>query len=124
MTVDKDLNDLHPDLKTLCAQFLAACAGAGLKVRVTETWRDPAREDELHAKGITAATGANCKHCFEIDGAPASKAFDFICIDGRGAIIGDGTNAVYTQCGVIGRALGLIWGGDFHHPDYDHMEIA
>ena len=120
---DRSLDDLHPILKPLCEQFLADCRAAGLTVRVTETWRDPKREDELHAKGITRATGASCKHCLMIGGKPASRAFDFICLDRDGQIISDGTDDVYTRCGAIGTRLGLKWGADFTHPDYDHLEM-
>lgn len=121
---DKDLNDLHPELKPLAEQFESECQAAGINVKITETWRDPARENALHAEGITAATGSTCKHCFTIDGTPAGKAFDFIIFDDEGALVTDGTNDLYTKAANIGKALGLHWGGDFSHPDYDHFEIT
>lgn len=119
---DRNLDDLHPLIEPLCKNFLAACAAAGLDVIITETWRDPAREDTLHEQNVTAATGRTCKHCFTIDGRPASKAFDFAVID-DGKMVQDGTDARYTHAGAIGIRTGLAWGGYFPHPDYDHFEV-
>jgi peptidoglycan L-alanyl-D-glutamate endopeptidase CwlK len=121
---DKNLNDLHPNLEPLCKQFLEECKEKGLKVVITETWRSPAREDQLHAQGITKATGLTCKHCFEIDGKPASKAFDFILFDENNRIINDGADDCYSLAGHIAEGLGLHWGGRFSRPDWDHVEIA
>lgn len=122
--VDKSLDHLHPDLRPLCQEWLVNTTMAKLKAIITETWRDPAREDALHAQGITHATESNCKHCFELNGNPASKAFDFLLIDEENRIISDGTDDRYTLAGQIAKDLGMTWGGDFTHPDYDHVEIA
>lgn len=121
---DKELAHLHPDLEPKCREFMRQCTAANLKILITETWRDPKREDQLHAQGITRATGQNCKHCFTISGKPASKAFDFIILDDNNRIVVDGTDSRYTLAGEIAKKLGLIWGGNFSHPDYDHIEIA
>lgn len=118
---DRNLDDLHPDLKPKAEQFFAALPNAF----ATETWRDPTREDMLHAQGITQATSENCKHCFTLsDGTRASKAFDFLIKDLDGTIIENGTDKAYHNAGVLAESLGLIWGGRFHHPDPDHIEIA
>ena len=122
--LDRNLEDLHPNIGPLCKNFLAECEAEGLKVIITETWRDPAREDQLHTQGITRATGLACKHCFTINGKPASKAFDFAVIDGDGSMVQDGKDDRYTRAGHIAYKLGLVWGGFFSHPDYDHCEIA
>lgn len=120
MTTDRSLENLHPLMEPLAREFLRQMPEAF----ITETWRDPHKEDELHAKGKTPATGKTCKHCFTIGSLPASKAFDFLIKDVDGRIIEDGTNEVYSLAGAIGKKLGMIWGGLWeHHPDYDHMEI-
>jgi len=121
--VDRNLDDLHPSLEPLCKQFLAECAASLLHVIITETFRDPAREDQLHADGITKATGLTCKHCFTINGSPASKAFDFAVLDENNRMVQDGKDERYSLAGILGKKIGLHWGGDFTHPDYDHMEI-
>lgn len=118
-----DINLLHPDLEPPCREFLAQCANANIKVKITETWRDPAREDALHAKGITSATGLTCKHCFMLNGKPASKAFDFAIYNTHGDYIADGADQLYLKAGELGESIGLEWGGRWHHPDFDHHQL-
>ncbi len=120
---DKSLTDLDPRLQPLCQQVLDDYTALGRKIVVTETWRDPKREDMLHARGITAATGATCKHCTTIDGKPASQAFDFALFNENGDYIADGTHPWYADAGQIAQNHGLKWGGDFTHPDWDHIEM-
>ena len=121
---DKNLDDLHPLLKPLAIQFFQKCKEYDLDAFPTETFRDPAREDMLHAQGITPATSETCKHCFEIDGKPASKAFDFLIKDANGQIIDKGTDSAYHLAGQIAEGLGMTWGGRFRTPDFDHVEIT
>lgn len=122
--IDRNLDDLHPLIEPLCKEFLRHCESDGIRVIIIETWRNPDREDQLHAKGITAATGGTCKHCFTIGGHPASKAFDFSVLDENNRVVQDGTDERYSRCGIIIESIGMIWGGRFHHPDYDHAEIV
>lgn len=121
--IDKSLDDLHPKFKPLALRFLELYRLTGRRIEVTETWRDPAREDELHAKGITPATGKTCKHCFMVGADPASKALDFALYDEDNQYIKDGADVWYDDAGAIAKSLGLKWGGDFSHPDPDHIEI-
>ena len=128
---DKNLNDLHPTLQPLATQFLDACAMHSIKAVIVQTWRTPQEQDALYAQGRTAggtcvtnATSAQSKHCFTINGEPASKAFDFMLLDEQNRIITDGGDHAYAAAGNIGKNLGLTWGGDWHHPDFDHFEIA
>ncbi len=121
--LDRKFEDMHPDIQPMCKQFQRDCTASGLKVLITETWRDPKREDQLHAQGVTKATGLTCKHCFTIAGSPASKAFDFILLDENNRIISDGTDERYSLAGEIAKKIGLTWGGTFSRPDYDHVEI-
>lgn len=121
--ISKDISQLHPDMQPLCREFLAQCANAKLNVKIVETWRDPVREDALHAQGITAATGLTCKHCFMLDHKPASKAFDFALFNDHGDYIADGSAQLYLKAGELGEGIGLTWGGRWHHKDYDHLEI-
>lgn len=119
-----DLALLHPDLQPMAREFLMQCANSGINAKITETFRSPEREDELHAQGITKATGLTCKHCFMLDGTPASKAFDFALYDAHNGYIKDGTDPLYLQAGEIGEGIGLIWGGRWAHPDWDHFQIT
>lgn len=121
--IDNSLEHLHPELKPLAQQWLDQYTALGRKVEIAETWRSPQREDELHAEGITPATGITCDHCFMIGNIPASKAFDFRLYDEDGNYITDGMDEWYAEAGNIAKKLGLVWGGDFTHPDYDHIQL-
>lgn len=120
---DDNMSDLHPDLQPLAQAWLEHYTALGRKARITETWRSPDREDMLHAQGVTPQTGATCKHCFAIDGKPASKAFDFSLFLPNGDYISDGTHPWYKEAGDIATQLTLVWGGNFKHPDFDHIEL-
>lgn len=130
---DRNLNDLHPALKILAGQFVANCALKGVKTIITQTWRSPAEQDALFAQGrttpgpiVTNAEASESKHCFILNGEPASKAFDYCILNDNGHIIIDGSHPLYGYAGAIGEALGLSWGGTWPRPktDYDHFEIA
>lgn len=123
--IDKQLTDLHPKFQPLAQRFLELYRATGRRIEIGETWRDPKREDELHAKGITPATGLTCKHCFMLDGKPASKAMDFALYDEDNNYITDGSDGWYADAGDIATSLGLTWGGNFQHAakDPDHIEI-
>lgn len=122
---DHNLDDLDPVLKPLTLQWLAKCQLYGLDVKITETWRDPAREDALHAQGITRATSATCDHCDMVDGKPASRAFDFACFRNH-IYIQNGEDVAYALAGKLAKDLGLTWGGNFVHapPDWDHIQLS
>lgn len=113
---------LDPELRLKVPLWRAACHTQGLDVRITETWRDPAREDQLHAQGITRATSLTCRHCDMLNGQPASRAFDFAAFINR-VYITNGKDPVYALAGQIAESLGLVWGGRFHNPDWDHVEL-
>lgn len=119
-----DLTTLHPDLQPLCQQFFEKCGTAGIKARINRPmWRDAATQQALYDKGLSNAPAGHGKHEFTIDGKPASKAFDFSLFTPEGRYITDGSDHLYARAGEIGKSIGLIWGGDWHHPDYDHMEL-
>lgn len=118
--VDTAIADLHPDLQPKSAAFLRQVPNS----RIIQGWRNPAYQDELHAAGISPLTGATSLHCFTIDGKPASKAFDFGLFKDDGTYITDGTDPAYAAAGKMAIALGLVWGGMFSHPDWDHVQLA
>lgn len=121
------LQNLHPTLRALCETWLLDCGKElppDCKVRVNSpVWRDPATQNALFAAGKSNAPAGKSKHEFMLEGKPASKAFDFSCYR-AGVYIKDGTDPLYAQAGAIGKRLGLHWGGDWHNPDWDHLELS
>lgn len=127
----RDITDLHPDLQPLCREFLAQCAARDLDVRLIFTYRSPAEQDQIYAKGrtipgriVTNLKGYASKHCFTINTKPAAKAFDFGVYD-NGEYVQDGSDSRYLTAGEIGESLGMTWGGRWKKPfDPGHLEIA
>lgn len=135
---DRNLDDLHPDLKPLCQQWLDQCQIQQINARVIETYRSTAEQNADYAVGrdadgnvigrtITKARGGESKHNFTLDdGTPASKAFDFTIINDDGTCNWNPSTPQWQAAVAIGKSLGLRWGGDFpaHQYDADHFEIA
>lgn len=120
---DADINDLCSDLQAIYGQWLVRCHAVGLKVKAIVTWRSSQDQDIAKANGLSNANAGESPHnCMGANG-PASKAFDFACFGDNAHYITDGTDDRYTQAGEIGEDLGLVWGGRWHKPDYDHLEL-
>lgn len=118
----KDVSLLHPELQVIVRKFLSECSKAGLKVAITQTWRNRAEQEALYAKGRTAPGSivTRCKypqspHCWGV-------AFDFCRNDGKGAYYD--TDGFFAKVGAIGKRCGLFWGGDFKSfVDKPHLEL-
>lgn len=123
---DRDLNDLDPKLRPLAQMFLdkANTLVAPATVKITQTWRDAAEQNECAAEGLSQAVAGQSPHnCTLADGTPAARAFDWSIFDPEGDYIADGTDVRYSICGAVVELLGLIWGKRFKKPDYDHAEL-
>ena len=122
---DRDLTDLDPTLQTIAEEWLENCASIFLNVKIIVTWRDPADQDRCKAEGLSnAAAGKSPHNVCDAQGNPSSCAFDFGIFTSSGAYVTDGTDPRYAQAGAIGKKLGLVWGGDWQHPDFDHLELS
>lgn len=119
----RGIDRLHPELVPLCREFVRRCRGAGLNVRVTETFRTQAEQDAIYAQGRTKPGGIisnapypKSPHCWGV-------AFDF-CRNVKGREYDD-SDGFFSRCGAIGKALGLTWGGDWRtFKDKPHLELA
>lgn len=141
----RKIEDLHPALQPLCEQFKAKCAAAGVPVLITCTWRSSQYQADLYALGrtqaqldaagvraiaqpgksrVTNAKPGLSKHEATLNGKPASRAFDFVPLDAKGACIWDAKNPVWAKCGAIALGLGLDWGGAWKSfKDMPHCQL-
>lgn len=132
----KDLNELNPLVKQQAELFLKKCEEAGLKIKITETYRSQERQNYLYCQGRTVAqaTAKGISQTFAKQYCNPSasqvtwtlnsnhtsrKAFD-ICQN----VSGDLYNvSVLKKAGEIAKTLGLDWGGDWKSsPDMPHIE--
>jgi peptidoglycan L-alanyl-D-glutamate endopeptidase CwlK len=111
MINSRKIEDLDPQVQQKCKDFVVACKKADIDVSITATYRDKEYQDSLYAQGRTApgkivtnAKGGQSMHNFRV-------AFDFVPITNGKA---DWQSiALFDKCGIIGKTLGLEWGGDF-----------
>lgn len=121
---DSDITHLCPKLLVLYREWLIRCHAANLAVKLTISYRSAEEQNIAKAHGKSNASAGESPHnCVDSDGKPSSRAFDFACFDENAHYITDGTDPRYRQAGEIGKELGLAWGGDWNHPDWDHLEL-
>jgi peptidoglycan L-alanyl-D-glutamate endopeptidase CwlK len=120
MINSRDPNLLLPTARGKCYAFIAACKSAGIDVIITSTYRDIESQDALYAQGraiegkiVTKARGGESMHNYRV-------AFDFVPTV-QGKPVWD-DNKLWQQCGDIGRACGLEWGGGWGFQDKPHMQ--
>ena len=116
--VIKAVSELAPNAQIACRAFLTLCESAGLKVRITETYRTQARQDELYAQGRTKPGNIvtwtkNSRHT-------GRRAWD-ICQDIKGKEYSDAS--FFDKCGKIAQSIDIIWGGAWKTPDRPHFEV-
>lgn len=149
MPIIKDIDELVPIARDKCREFLKKCDEAGLNVVINETRRSVVTQMIYYLQGrldvasnskiidefnrLRKMTGfwelsrnealnKRITWTFEskhIDG----KAFDAVPIK-DGKPWWNAPEDVWTQMGLIGESVGLIWGGRWTHKDYPHFEIA
>lgn len=123
---DANLDHLHPTLRAIAELWLEEWKTTYPErdeAKITVTWRSPEDQQKAYDAGLSNAKPGQGKHEFMLDDKPAAKAFDFALYE-DGDYIADGSDDWYTDAGVIAEKLGLKWGGRWHKPDYDHIEMA
>ena len=109
----RDITLCHPKLQELAAKLIEECKQQGLIIKIGETLRTVAEQDELYARGRTKPGNI-------VTNAPGSSyssyhqwgtAFDFFRNDGKGAYYDN--DEFFTKVGQIGVNLGLEWGGNW-----------
>ena len=108
--MSRSIEDLEPETRALCTEFLQQCLHAKYPMVLVCTHRSFEEQEALYAKGrvrpgavVTHARAGYSWHNFR-------RAFDVCFLIGT-ALHWDGP---WNIPGKIGRDLGLIWGGDWN----------
>ena len=128
--MSRSLNDLHPAIQPMAAEFLNNCKAAGIDLLVTCTWRSGAEQDALYAQGrttpgsiVTRAKAGQSKHNHTLAGRPASLALDVVPLR-LGKPVWAASDAIWQDVGRIGKACGLEWAGEWKRmrefPHFQH----
>lgn len=114
----RNLNDLYPNLRILCKEFLQKANDHKIDALVTCTWRSNEEQEDLYALGrtkpgkiVTRARAGQSAHNFTLNGVPASKAFDIVPLF-HGKPIWSVSHPSWAILGAIGVELGLKWYGE------------
>lgn len=109
MINSRDINDLHPKVKTMCQAFIDKCKAEGIDVLITSTYRDGESQNALYAQGrtkigkvVTNAKAGQSWHNWRV-------AFDFVPIVNGKAQWND--ERTFVKCGHIAESVGLEWAG-------------
>lgn len=97
---------LHPVVRAKAEQLVQLAQGQGIRVKLTEGYRPPERQQTLLDEKKTAARPWYSYHQYGL-------AFDLVPLTGTGAAWWEAPQKVWQDLGRIGRSLGLTWGGDF-----------
>jgi peptidoglycan L-alanyl-D-glutamate endopeptidase CwlK len=117
---EKAIATLHPRVQPIARQFVKLTAANGIKVEITSGTRSYAEQQALFDKhdGTTRAPAGYSNHNFGL-------AFD-VTMDAEP----DDTlqpvweSPLYKKLGVLGKSLGLTWGGDWQSiVDEPHFEV-
>lgn len=97
----RDIDRLAPAVAEIARKWLHIVReDLGIDARIVETLRDPSRQKQLQEEG---------KSNVKMGWHQVGMAWDYLCFDNCGRIIGDGEDEVYTRCGHIAQALGCKW---------------
>ena len=109
----RDITLCHPRLQALTAQLVDKCVGAGLPIKIGESFRSVAEQDALYAQGRTqpGSIVTNAKGSSYSSQHQWGIAADFYRADGKGAYNEAGD--YFNRVGAIAKQLGLAWGGDW-----------
>lgn len=116
--INKYPNTLWPAVARKANELERLCALEGLNIRITETVRSCARQNELYAQGRTSqpgkiVTNAQCGESLHQYGV----AFDVVFRD-------TGYAGPWAKVGALGEKLGLEWGGRWKSfPDKPHFQL-
>lgn len=116
-----NIETLHPKVQPLAIALILTAAKEGITIKVISGTRTYSQQAELYAHGrskpgpqVTKAPPGHSNHNFGL-------AFDIGVFEGA-RYIEEGS--VYRTVGVIGKKLGLVWGGDWKSiQDEPHFEL-
>jgi len=119
----RGIEHLHPKMRAKAEELLKICGEKGMPLLITETFRTTAEQDALYAQGRTAPGNivTNAKGSSYQSGHQWGVAFDF-CRNVKGKEWDD-SDGFFLKVGVLGKSIGLAWGGDWKTPDKPHLEL-
>ena len=117
---EKNIGTLLQEVQPYARALVTKAAQNGITIKVISGLRTYKEQDEIYAQGrtkpgkiVTNAPGGYSNHNFAI-------AFDVGVFKGT-KYVEESPN--YKAVGVLGKDLGLDWGGDWKKPDEPHFQL-
>ena len=113
----RDINELLPTVRKMCADFLAECFGRRIDVMIVSTYRDPESQAYLWNHGFS-------KHAPNWSWHQWRCAFDIVVVK-HGRPIGTQSAQdleIWEQVGDIAGLCGLEWGWNLDDKDRTHFQ--
>lgn len=113
------LASLQPALVALAVRHLRSMAEAGIRARIVQGLRTEEQQAALWAKGRTlpGKRVTNAQHAKDTPHGPGKdglgRAYDIAIYDGLVLSWADNVLPLYDRAGVLGKLIGLEWGGDW-----------
>src|SRR5712664_344120 len=120
----RDLSELASYMHPLAVELIRQCSMAGIPIRIVDTGRTPAEQEQKLAQGESWVPRS--RH----EPQPPenkSEAIDIVpeSILSEHKPDWDPQHPDWQRIGVIGESLGLRWGGNWvHHKDPSHFEYV
>jgi RHS repeat-associated protein len=111
---------LNPRVQKKADSLLSILNAKGIDARLGETFRTTEQQNQKFLMGpsTTTLSGGESYHNFGL-------AFDIKIFNTKGEYITDGSSGLYTTAGLVGKSLGLTWGGDWAKPfDPSHFQFT
>lgn len=122
MITSRKTSDLLPHIENKALLLISECDKIGIDIIITSTYRDFEAQDALYEKGrslpgpvVTWASAGESWHNWK-------RAFDTVPVINGKAVWDD--LFLWHRIGVIGRKLGLEWGGDWRIKDRPHFQFT
>lgn len=119
---EKKLQSLHVDMRPKVTAVLEGLRARGFQPKIFFAWRSVAVQLEIVKKGNSDVKFSfhNVQHK---DGTPNAHAADII--DARWAWEKEAAqNGFWKALGEEAKKQGLYWGGDWHKPDWAHVQLV
>ena len=113
---------LHPSIRDKAREFLNKAEAQGIKLRITDGYRSPEKQDELYAQGRTKAGSivTNAKKFESLHNY--GLAADVVPLVNGSA---DWNSKEWSKIGDIGKSIGFAQGGDWTgFVDRPHFEMT
>lgn len=123
MITSRKTSDLLPQVEALALKLVFECGEAGIDLLITSTYRDFEAQKALYAKGRTAIG----EIVTNVDAGKSwhnwKRAFDVVPLVNGKCVWND--LLLWHRIGMIGRKIGLEWGGDWHRfKDMPHFQYT